>query len=58
MLGSKMCTFGPKFGVLDCVQVADAPIVYVALATAEFVRPLAMPMALIVVVAAILIGPV
>ena len=40
MPGSKMRTFGPKFGVSDCVGqlVCVVPIVYVAPATAEFVE--------------------
>jgi hypothetical protein len=59
MLGSKMRTFGPKFGVSDWVgQDAAAPIVKVALATAEFVRPGARPMACTVVEVEMVIGPV
>jgi hypothetical protein len=59
MLGSKMRTFGPKLGVSGWVgQDAAAPIVNVALATEEFVRPEARPMACTVVEVAMVIGPV
>ncbi len=54
-----MRTFGPKFGVSDCVGqlVGVVPIVYVAPATAEFVRPDLRPIALIVRDDGTLIGP-
>jgi hypothetical protein len=59
MLGSKIRVFGPKFGTSGCVVQPAwiVPIVYDALATAEFVRPDLIPIALTVRVDGTLIGP-
>jgi hypothetical protein len=57
MVGSKTWTFGPKSGVSDCAgQPVEVPMVKVALATAEFVRPDWMPTAWTVVVALMVSG--
>jgi hypothetical protein len=59
IVGLKIRTLGPKFGISGCVgHDVCVPIVYVALATAEFVMPLRRPMARTVRVVGTLIGAV